>query len=618
MGAVAVVLNRDGKPIDALVLSAMLAACPERAIDGQALWLGGSVALAHQHFWVTPEEQGERQPLVSEDGQCVLSCDARLDNRAELAAALGLSESELGALSAAALILASYRRWGIECATHLLGDWALALWDAARQHLFVACDALGARGLCYYVDADRAIVASEILSILAHPAVQVRMNEAKVAEFLAGLSDEQEESFYQGILYCPPGHGLLITAEAVHKWRYWDIDPQRRIRYPSDGDYAAHYLDLLREVLRSRLRSSGPVALSMSGGLDSTSLAALTAPLLAPAALKTYSYAFDELATCDEREYIRPVVDRYGLDATYIPCDGQWTLRDLDRWPMERDYIWSDAYAWLPRSVMEAASRDGCRLLLAGYYGDTLACGGRFWALDMLRGLRWGQLAGILARQSRGIDWRGDLLQGALQQLLPQQLAQVYYRLQPRPLQSLHPGMHPHLAQRTRLRERIAHTQPWRRFRAPGLGGRYRTLTENVFPQGRATVRKAYNRFGLEPESPYYDRRLVEFVLAVPADQLARPGWDRWMHRKAMTGLLPEPVRLRRRFTEFGALADKGLRHKEIETVRALLRQPQIVAREMIRADWLQRAVQDLEGGVGDWFPLWQCISLELWLTRYW
>ncbi len=618
MSAILAVFHRQGKPVEQPLVEAMLAATPERAVDGQSMWLQSAVALAHQHFWVTPEEQGERQPLVSADGHLVLSCDARLDNRPALAAALGLPDTEGRSMSDAALILAAYRRWGVHCVQHLLGDFGFALWDATQQHLFVACDALGARSLCYHLDDGRAVVASELLAILAHPEVEPRMNEAKVAEFLVGAEDEQEESFYEGIRYCPPGHCLLISADAERKWRYWDVDPQRRIRCRSDGEYAEQYLELLKEAVRCRLRCSGPVAISMSGGLDSTSLAALSAPMLAPRRLKTFSYAFDALKSCDEREYIRPVVEQYGLDATYIPCDDKWTLRDLPQWPSERDYLWSDAYAWLPRSVMAAAQATGCRLLLGGYFGDTLFEGGAFWALDMLRERRWGQLGRMLVRAPRSIDWRADLLQNGLRQLLPQQIAQAYRRLRPRRTESLHPGLHPHLAQRTRLDQRINADQAWRRFRAPGFGARYRSLTPNVFPQGRAAVRRVYNRYGLEPENPYYDRRLVEFVLAVPADQSGRPGWDRWVHRKAMRGILPEEVRLRRTKTNFDSLVEIGLRQRERETVRALLQQPQIVAREMIRADWLQEAQRDLAAGVGDWLPLWLSLSLELWLSRYW
>jgi asparagine synthase (glutamine-hydrolysing) len=449
------------------------------------------------------------------------------------------------------------------------------------------------------------------------------MNEAKVAEFLVDAYDEQEESFFEGIYYLPPAHCLLVTSDSVRKWRYWDVDPQRRIRYRHDSEYAEHYLELLTEAVRCRLRSTGPVGISMSGGLDSTSLAALAARLLPeapvpPGPLKSFSYVFDELVSCDERAYIQPVVDLYGLEATYLRCDDRWTLRDPEQWPVERDYVWSDAYVRLPMAAMAAARQAGCRLLLGGYYGDTLFQGAAFWALDPLREFRWGELAWIVRYAGSHVDWRADVLGHALRQLIPAELRRLYRRVRRRGATGLHPGLHPGFVQRTHLAQRLAENQPWRRFRAPGFGERYRTLTLNVFPQGRAAVRRLYNRHGLELESPYYDRRLVEFVLAVPADQLGRPGWDRWVHRKAMSGLLPEANRLRRQMTDFVPLAKKGLVNKEADGVRAILNRPQIVRREMVRAEWLQQAWHEVTDGPGDWFPLWMCLSLELWMSRYW
>ncbi len=617
MSGVLAVLDRRGRPLQAELVSQLLSAVPGRAVDGQHDWTSGPVGLGHQHFWVLPEEHGETQPLFSPDGSVALSADARLDNRSELLSALGESHCPAEPCSDAALILAAYRRWGVDCVRRLLGDFAFVLWDGTRRELFAAGDALGARCLCYYLDRNWAVVASEILAVLAHPAVPARLNERAVAAYLTGLGDEPSETLYQGVYYLPPGHAMLITAEATRLWRYWDLDPGARIRYRHDEAYAEHYRTLLTEAVRCRLRARGPVAVSLSGGLDSCALAALAARQLAPARLKTFSYVFDDLTTCDERAHIAPLVEAYGLLATCLPADGLWTLRDLSSWPVEPDYVWSDLYAYLPKAVADAAQAAGCRVLLGGYYGDTLFEGGCYYALDMLRERRWRELWRAVPHSRVAARWARWLAGQALREVLPEALVQAYRRWRPQHRSARHPGLHPAFVARTGLDAVAAGPEDWRRIRPPSRGARYRGLFHSSFFQGAAAVRRIYNAQGLELERPYFDRRLMEFVLAVPADQLYRAGWDRWVHRRAMKDLLPDSIRLRRDKTDFWPLAQLGLR-RELGTVRAILARPQIVEREVIRRDWLEQAVAELAEGTGDPFPLWLCVSLELWLQRYW
>ena len=622
MAAILAILNRDSEPVSLPVLEAMLAASQQRAVDGQNRWVEGQIALGHQHFWVTPEEEGEIQPLAAADGLVVLACDARLDNRQVLRAALGLATREEQEASDAGLILNAYRRWGVDCAAHLLGDFCFALWDVERQHLFVAVDALGARSLCTYIDERRFLVASEIESLLAHPGVQPRMNEQKVAEFLAGLWGNHEDTFYEGLTYCPPAHCLLVTADSLRRWRYWDLDPEARVRYPTDREYSEHYLELLREAVRCRLRSTGQVGISLSGGLDSTALAALSTGILPKARvprqrLRTFSYVFNELKACDERPYIEMLVDRYSLAATHIACDDKWTLADSDRWPVDRGFVLSDPYAWLPEAVIGAAQEAGCRLLLSGHYGDVLFVARQYWAAELVREVRLGQLGQILRRHAAETRLRSDLWNFGLRALVPRWLRRTYRRLSPRRVAGQHPGLHPDFIKRTSLQERFVYHPGEQRFARPGQWARYQSLTLNVFSQGAAAVRKAYNRRGLELETPYWDRRLIEFAMALPADQLGRPGVDRWVHRNAMMGLLPEPVRQRRHRTNFLPLMAKGLFTKEKQTVRRILTNPEIVRRQMVRADWIEETLRGAQLSSPDWSLLWRCISLELWLKRY-
>lgn len=613
------VFHQNGAPIERTVLDAMITVGPERGVDGMGIAIDGTAGLGVKQFRLTPEETEEEQPLALDN--LLLVADCRLDNRRELGQRLGLAQEQLARVSDAMLILLSYREWGDDCPRRLLGDFVFVIWDNHRQRLFAARDAMGARGLCYTCIDGVFLIASEIAQLLAHPAVQPRVNDDRVAAFLVNLWDKLEETFLRDIFYLPPAHTLSVTADGIERQLFWEFQP-RSIRYRKESEYADHYRELLTESVRSRLRVRGPVGISLSGGLDSTSLAALAAPML-PAEtgqtrLKSFSYTFDELKSCDERAYIRPVVERYGLDATYIPSDEQWSFKNLPNLPSSPEYIFSDAFAWLPMSVISSASKAGVRSLIAGYYGDVLMTGEHYWALDMAREWRLGLLGRTVWGNRSAIRWRNSFIDSGLRRLIPSQMSQAYRQIWPRRAVAVAPGIHEDLLARTDLKNRLLPATPPSTLRAPGLPQRYQNMMGSVFSQVFATSRILYNQQGMELSLPYFDRRLVEFVLSVPAYIIGRPGNDRALHRAAMNGRLLEEVRLRRNPTSFLPLLVKGIRDKEKDSIIRFMTDPLVVDRGYIRGDWLAAQLDRNYEPSLDGSLLLKSIFLELWLKRYW
>lgn len=621
MSGILVIYNRNGQPVERSLADCMLAECPERSVDGQDIWSGGPVVLAHQHFWVTPEELGERQPLVDTEAELVITADLRLDNRSELARLLRLPEKTAAQCSDASLVCMAYARYGERCVDHLLGDYSFAVWDQRHQRLFLARDALGTRALYYHVDAKHCLVASDITQILAHPAVRPVINDRQVAVWLAGLPHRSIETFYADIFACPPGHAMTVDAVGVRQQRHWEVDPEAVIRYRDDAEYAEHLLALLREAVACRMRSTGPIGISLSGGLDSTSLAALVAGQLprlhaGQERLKSFSYVFDEFAQCDERQWIHPVVERYDIDAEYILGDGFWTLSNFDHWPQLRSVPYSDAFGWMPDAVMKAAERSGVRLLLAGHYGDGLFRGRVYWPADMVRDRRALRLLAILVQLSgQQYEWSW-LLRYGLIPLLPASTRNAYRSLRPKPVSRFTVGMHPRLLQL--LNGYDGGVANGAKYTRPGQLARLNGLLTRGLSSGQAAVTRHYHRHRIELALPYWDRRLVEFVMALPADQLGLPGYDRAVLRNAMRGTLPEPVRTRTVRTNYQPLFRKGLLEKERERVLDLLENPLIVRRHYVKADWLGRRLSDLPEAHMGLFSVWMSVSLELWLRSFW
>lgn len=619
MSGLVCIFNRNNEPVSDNLLTKMMSVRPERGPDGNSTSLNGPAGIGFQHFCLLPEERGENQPL--ETDRLMLAADCRLDNRFELARQLGVNNEQLLKTSDAALVLMAYEHWGERCPERLLGDFVFILWDKVKRCLFAARDALGMRGLCYYVDASVCLLGSEISQLLIHPAITPSINENRVAALLSFLPARQPESYYQSIYYLPPAHALTVTADDVKLHTYWEFQPGT-IRYRDDRQYADHYRELLTEAVRCRLRSVGPIGITMSGGLDSTTIASLAGSMLPTATgqarLKSFSYAFDELESCDERVFIRPVVERVGLDATYILCDDQWPLKNLPAWPTTPDMVMADIYALLPAAVMQSAGQAGVRLLLGGYFGDVLMTGQNFWALDMMRERQFGLMARTVKANKKSVNWWESFVDYGIRRFIRPEMARSYRRFRPRQSISVSPGINEDLVIRTDLRRRMTPEPQQTSLRAPGLLQRYNSMVSSNFSQGFAATRYQYNREGLELALPYYDRRLVEFVLSIPAYVIGRPGHDRGLHREAVAGLLPEEVRLRQNPTNFIPLMMKGLKEKEKDTIQQIMSNPQVVERGFIRADWLATQLQRKFDLSQDSILLWSATSLELWLQRYW
>lgn len=619
MSALLALFHRDGRPASAEDLAAPLAATVDRAVHGRRLRLLGPVAIAHQHLHAFAEDAHDEQPLVDPDGPLAVAFDGRLDNRRELLCDLD-SPLEAEPPSDARLVLAAYRRWRSDCVSRLLGDFSFALWDGAGRQLLLGRDALGTRGLCYHLDDRLLLAATDTEALLAHPAVPVTIDEVKVALFLSSDWRDQERSFFAGIRHVPPGEALAVSPEGTRRWRHWHLALGRPGRRVDRIEAAGELRRRLERATSDRLRATGPAAVSLSGGMDSTTVAALAARQLAagsaPARLRSYSYVFDELASCDERPWIGPVVALYDLEANLLPSDEAYTLRDPATWPSRRGFPDSDAFARLPESVRAAAARDGIRQLLVGHYGDALFLSGRLWLAAMLRDGRALEALAILWRRRAHVAWRRDLWEMGLRAALPPRWKRRVRGQWPRGLHDLAPSVSRGLARRTDLADRLGATIAVPEGANPAQAALYEDLLFGPRPQALAAARPDYERLGVDLADPLHDRRVVELVATLPADLLGLPGASKRVLRDATAGLLPPYVRRRPGKTDFTPLFRRGLYDRERRTVEHLLRRPRIVDLDYVNASWLERAVADAPRRPELEYPLWLCICLELWLLE--
>jgi asparagine synthase (glutamine-hydrolysing) len=606
MCGLALIYHRDGGPVDRRAFDQVFASLDHRGSDGKSVrWLPAA-ALGHQHFWTTPEEIGERQPVADPAGRVHVAFDGRFDNRKALLAALDRRDAPRA--SDARLALWTYQRWGEDCFERWLGPFAAVIVDTRSGRVLCARDALGDRTLFYHLGSSFLAVASEERALLAHPAISPEINESSLARFFAVTAPRRGETFFADIREVPPAHALIVDAVGLRLRRHWQLDRARRVRYRRDEDYADHFRELLSVSVGSRLRSPTPPVVLMSGGLDSTAVAATAARKLAAAGagppLRTISWVFDELTQSDEREFIAPMVAACGLAPVFIGGDDAWPLRDLATWPRNPSTPLEGVFRRLMERSYDAVRAAGGVTLLTGDGGDELFTGASYWLRSLLAEGRLAAAgAGIWHELARGRAGGGVPLRGALTRVLGVrrggELPPAW--LTPAGAALLGDGAGDHEAENG------------------GAAARPEQAACLLDPRSaRSTSLEAANanRAGVDIRWPFRDRRLIEFVLAIPAHQLYRPGWTRWMLRQAMVGLLPEAVRRRRRATTLLPLCARGLVEREAANAAELLAAPDAVWRPYVRRDWLQRAFPDrLAAGIDsvDSVVAWRCICAQLW-----
>lgn len=562
------------------------------------------------------EPSGGLQPVRSPDSAVHVVADLRLDNRRELIARLtddGVPVPE--SPRDADLLLAAYLRWGEECPLHLLGDFAFVLWDSRRRRLVAACDPVGIKTLHHARIGSLLCLASEARQVLQHPAVPCRLDEGGVADYLLDGTEDPARTLFLDVRRLLPGHCLVATSGGERIARYWSLDPDARTVYRRDEDYAAHFLDLFTRAVNDRLRTeSGSVGILMSGGLDSSSVAAAARRRL-PAArgLFAVSFLFERLRECDEREFIQAAADGLGLERETVLAE-RFPVLDPEAC---RPSLESPSLAW-DRCFQEALRRTrsrGARVLLTGHGGDDLMLGSYLVYADRLRrGDPRAVLEVARYAMAQGRDHGRILYRYLVQPLLPGRADQALRRLLGRAPGAELPGwIDAGFARRNGLAGRI---QDEPRSAREALYGHFRQT-----PWDRAA--HWYNQhaaaFGIEVRHPFLDRRLVEFILSIPPQKLFRAGLSKPLLRQAMTGVLPETVRMRKDKTRLGAFLSLSAGSGTRSRIESLLAAPLAAELGIFDADHLRAAWRrSQEGKLGELDGLlWYSISLEIWLREH-
>lgn len=595
------------QPVAPEVFAAMCRAQAGRAVHGSQDVSGPTWRLAFQQFWTTPEEVGERQPLCLPQCGVWLAFEGRLDNREELVEALAGAVTH--AFSDAQFALAAFERWGEEAFARFVGPFAVVVVDRSGR-VICARDQLGERTLVYAQVGETLLVASEEQALLAHPQVSGRLNERSVARYLAVLPPGEGETFFADIAELPSGHLLTWENGQATVRPYWEPD-LTPLEARNPGEVIEQWRHLLRTAVRACLRSTSRVSVLMSGGLDSTSVAALAAQAAntvePPVAV---SWVFDELPGADEREFMAPVAQLYGLEWVQVRGDWWWPLCSGVEWGTNPNGPGEAPSKALWLETARALRTRESFVLLTGESGDHLYFGWENWLQDLLLARRWGDaLANVFLAAAASLRGdRGELrrLRSALGRVLRRGKAGsrgqwVRPWLTEQALSLLGNGAAGSGAGNSLSRRKAGLLDPWNRW---GLVEGYRF--------GR--------RLGLDVRRPYRDLRLASFAARLPSFFLHRRGWSKWIGRLAMQDHLPKVVAWRRRPTSHLPFVARGLADRELGRVWEVLtatsntRWSELVDQAAFSAAFPGNLRRGRDGA--ETVVAWQCICLELWRRR--
>jgi asparagine synthase (glutamine-hydrolysing) len=563
------------------------------------------------------------EPVVEEASGVVVVADVRLDNRAELVSALG---GEAGR-SDAVLIGAAYRRWGEGCAARLLGDFAFVVWDGRRRRVVAARDAMGMRALYWWGDGQRLLLGTEIKQLLA-AGVPSRLFEPAIAAHLAGVFAPLSWTCFEGVSALEPAHVLVADERGVRTWRYWEVDPDLRIRYRDERGYAEHLRELFTDAVRVRMRGSGPVGLLLSGGMDSGSVAATAGWLRQRETLPeliTYSWAFEELPECDERGVSRLITEPYGLRSVPVPADDAWPLAGYPDHGPDPDEPYVGVYQALIDRTLEHAVADGVTTVLGGDRGDLVNGPTGLDYVHLARTRRWRALREqvrlhgdgtgetvpvILARYLVGPGVRKVMTRAA-------RGAQTTRGSSASPDDTLlPPWVPPDLARSTALTDLVARAEPVAPYDGDiARSWRYQMVFAPLHVRGVVWSERGYARHGLGFADPWSDRRLAEFALAIPQQVITRPGsGDKRLARAAAQGILPERARAAVSKVLPSPLYRRALREDAGGTVASLVRADAAADAGFIRPGHLAAAYERFLAGDRLRHEFWWALTLEMWL----
>jgi asparagine synthase (glutamine-hydrolysing) len=626
ISGIALSSQRSGD-VNEAVLVRMRDVLQHRGPDDAGIFIEGPIGLAHRRLSIVDLATGH-QPMSNEDGSIKIVFNGEIYNHAEHRPILKARGHVYASNSDTETILHLYEEHGDRCVEHLRGMFAFAIWDRRKRELLLARDRLGIKPLYYFCADDGSLYfGSEIKAILASGAIAPEVNFSVLPDYLANYAPSGEETLFRRIKRLPAGH-TLTWGNGKHQIRqYWDVrfEPDDRVQGLSEQQYIGQWRDKFHDAVRVHLMSDVPLGVFLSGGIDSSAIAAMMSRLV-KGRFKTFSVAFPE-REANELEFARIVSRAYGTDHYEVVVSPEEYFASLPQMIWQEDEPIAHVASIPLYHVSKLAARhvkvvltgEGSDELLAGYgkYRTTvynLAFGGLYhgWTAEGFRSLVRAGLSGVLppkfARKlQQTFLWRGVSVE---------QLYFDNFAVFPRSMQEelLTPE----------VISRIGTLDPYQTHRQFINTTDARTiLNQLLYVDLRSYLHELLMKqdqmsmaASVESRVPFLDRELVEFTTRLP-ERMKLRGWTtKYVLREAMKDMLPREILVRPKMG-FPVPVGAWFRGKFRHIVDDCILGDRVRERGMLNHRALEHLVGEHNSGRKDHSQrLWSLVNLELWLRQ--
>jgi asparagine synthase (glutamine-hydrolysing) len=599
-------------PGSARVLETMTRLLQHRGPDASGTWIGEGAGLANTRLAILDLSLSGRQPMADEGAGVHVTFNGEIYNFRELRVELESAGYRFRGRSDTEVLLYGYRHWGEAVLERLRGMFGFAIWDERQRRLFLARDRAGIKPLFYAPGADGMIFASEIKALFAHPALSIELETPAVDAYLALGYVPGPGTIFRGVRALPPGHWLRWQAGRLEIGHYWAPDSRQPVLEGGEDELIAELDARLNDAVRSHLVADVPVGAFLSGGLDSSLVAAIAQRHLT-APLTTFTIGFS--GGGDERAFARQVARHIGSqhhERLAEPILGE-ELPSLV-WHLEQPLFDNSV---LPTHLVSQLAREQVKVVLSGDGGDEPFAGYDWtrWAVvlptlplpSLGNGWEWayrrggiGMLQRLYADVSRPADERyvrRMVASRAFRHWLytPEYLAQI--------------GTDPVDDFRVRLREAPLR-DPREAFVYADLRG---FLPEDILVK----VDRMSMAHGLEVRVPLLDHHLLEWVLRLPWAMRFRRGRGKHLLRRVAARYLPASI-LKPRKQGFTVPVGRWLQGELGDLTRALFASEAFAGRGIVRPDRaLQLLAMHRSGRYDLGHRIWSLVVLETW-CRVW
>ena len=583
-------------------LQHMTDAIAHRGPDGEGFWINetGQVALGHRRLKIIDLSNDAAQPMhysgmesYDELPRYSITYNGEIYNYPELKNELELKGYQFKNHSDTEVMLAAYDCWKSECLLHFDGMFALAIWDQQTQQLFCARDRFGEKPFYFFYDDKQFVFASEMKALWAAGIPKKVCNGPLLNYITTGLlqnASRPDETFFENIFSLLPGHSSILN---INTWqfeerKYWDLDKETIDTNISETEAIEKFSFLLQQSVSRRLRSDVKVGTSLSGGLDSSSIAALLHPLVAhQSPLTSFSAVFPGFEK-DESKFIKEVTTQFGFENFQVTPTAEQLCDDFDKLLFHQEEPFQSLSIYAQYKVYELAKQHGTTVILDGQGADETMAGYHkyyhwYWQELLANGRLSLVKKELAAARALGVkdDWNWK---NKLAAFMPGKTAKALQQ-KAKALQTGYPFIHP---------EFLAESLGLSSIIKPEVRKLNDILYHDTCQGGLQQLLRYADRnsmaHGREVRLPFLNHELVQFVFSLPSHFKIKDGWTKWILRKTMNDILPQSIAWRKDKTGYEPPQQQWMQHKAM-TEKIMLSREKLVAQQVLRPAILNQPI---------------------------